>query len=152
MPSTQRSETPSPCPRKVIARIQNGATYVVAVTNRGMIACLESKLDDRGSKTAVPDLREYINGLHRMRCGNMRIFLPEDPNEYMPELAEEYGFEEFMASGLNFLNTGTSVVKVSWPKKPARSGMDAADSRMKAAPVTPSVFPPANGRRISARA
>jgi hypothetical protein len=149
---TQRSEAPSPCPKKVIARIQNGATYVVAVTNRGMIACLESKLADQGPKTAVPNFREYVAGLHRMRCGNMWIFLPEDPNEHMPELTEEYGFEEFMASGLNFESSGTSRVKVSWPKKPARFGADDAASRTKAVPVMPGVTPPANGRRISARA
>ena len=151
MPSTQKSEAPSPCPRKVIARIQNGATYVVAATNRGMIACLESKLDDRGLKTAVPDIREYIDGLHRMRCGNMRIFLPEDPNECMPELAEEYGFEEFMASGLNFLNTGTSLVRVTWPK-PARPCANEAASRMNVASVMPAAVTPVNGKWGSARA
>lgn len=150
---TQRSEEPSPCQKKVIARIQNGATYVVAATNRGMIACLESKLADRGLKTAVPNFREYIAGLHRMHCrGGMRIFLPEDPNAYAPELTEEYGFEEFMASGLNFESSGTSVVKVSWPKRPVRHEKDVATSRTKMVPVMPGLVPPANGKRISARA
>ena len=149
---TQSSEAPSSCPGKVIARIVNGATYVVAVTNRGMIACLERKLADHGPKTTVPNLREYIAGLHRMHCGDMRIFLPEDPNVDIPEFTAEYGFKEFMASDLNFESSGASVVKVSWPKKPVRSGMDAADSRTKAIPVAPSIVPPANGRRVSARA
>lgn len=90
---------------RVVAHVKNGTTWSVLATSKGLRSCLRTHENDPKHHNRMPDLQEFACMIRAIE-----VLLPADPNVDNPKLERRIRIREFVESGENLRDTGTSTV------------------------------------------
>jgi hypothetical protein len=99
---------------RVIAKVRNGADYVLLATPTGLKWCLEKYVDDKGKWIPTATLDDFIDSIRGGKDFGVEISASSNPNDPLPIRDRRFmSYSDFARSGFNLVSKGTMEVRAN---------------------------------------